>query len=202
MEQFYLEIPSIKRKEEIINYINEFVFYKSDMNGMGSFNKILEGYTFEQALEICLNMQNEEYAKKLGRCQSKTFLLIRENDNRIIGTINVRWNLTEEMKRFGGNIGYGIRPTERRKGYNKINLYLGLIEAKKLGLDKVMLDCDVNNLGSSKTMQALGGTLERTEIDPYDGILTSVYWFNVDETIDKYKEIFENNIYINKELSK
>ncbi len=99
------------------------------------------------------------------------------------------------MKKFGGNIGYGIRPTERRKGYNKINLYLGLLEAQKLGLEKVMLDCDVNNLGSLKTMQALGGVLERTEVDPYDGILTSVYWFNVKETIGNYKKEFENNIF-------
>lgn len=194
MEKFYLEIPSIERKDEIINYVNEFVIYNSDTNGMGALDKILEGYTFEQALERCLNMENKEYAKKIGRCQSKTFLLIRENDNKIIGMVNVRWNLSEEMKKFGGNIGYGIRPTERRKGYNKINLYLGLIEAQKLGLEKVMLDCDVNNLGSLKTMQALGGVLERTEIDPYDGILTSVYWFNVSETIDKYKKVFENNI--------
>lgn len=196
MERFYLEMPSIERKEEIINFINEFVLYNSHLNGFGSLDKILEGYTFEQSLERCLNMENEEYAKKLNRCQSKTFLLIRENDDKIIGTINVRWNLTEEMKRFGGNIGYGIRPTERRKGYNKINLYLGLIEAQKLGLDRVMLDCDVNNLGSSKTMQALGGVLERTEIDPYDGILTSVYWFDVNETILKYYDTFKNNIII------
>ena len=93
-----------------------------------------------------------------------------------------------------GNIGYGIRPTERRKGYNKMNLYLGLIEAKKIGLDKVMLDCDVENLGSSKTMEALGGKLERTEIDPYDGILTSVYWINVDESLEKYKNEYVNFI--------
>ena len=130
MEKFYLEKPSIERKYEIIEYVTEFVKYNSDLNGMGSLDKILEGYTFEQALERCLNMENEEYAYNLGRCQSKTFLLIRENDNRIIGTINIRWNLTEAMKKFGGNIGYGIRPTERRKGYNKINLYLGLIESK------------------------------------------------------------------------
>lgn len=194
MEKFYLEKPSLERKDEIINFINEFAFYNSDINGSGFLDKILEGYTFEQALEICLNMENEDYAKKFGRCQSKTFLLIRENDNKIVGTINVRWNLTEEMKQFGGNIGYGIRPTERRKGYNKINLYLGLLEAQKLGLDKVMLDCDDNNLGSKKTMQALGGVLERTEIDPYDGILTSVYWFDVDKTIEKYYDTFKNNI--------
>jgi len=201
MESFYLEKPSIERKNEIIDYINEFVLYNSDINGTGSLDKILEGYTFEQALERCLNMKNEEYAKNLGRCQSKTFLLIRENDNKIIGMINVRWNLTEEMKQFGGNIGYGIRPTEWRKGYNKINLYLGLLEAQRLGLDKVMLDCDVNNIGSAKTMQALGGTLERTEIDPYDGVLTSVYWFNVDDTINKYKDTFGKYIYKNDSLS-
>ena len=98
------------------------------------------------------------------------------------------------MLNFGGNIGYGIRPTERRKGYNKINLYLGMIEAKKVGLDKVMLDCDVNNLGSDKTLKALGGKLERTGIDPSDGTLTNVYWFNVDETIEKYKDIYEQYI--------
>ena len=194
MERFYLETPSLERKNEIIDYINEFVEYNSDINGSGSLDNILYGYTFEQSLEKCLNMQYEEYAKNLGRCQSKTFLFIRKNDNKIIGTINVRWNLTEEMKQFGGNIGYGIRPTERRKGYNKINLYLGLIEAKKIGLNKVMLDCDAENLGSSKTMEALGGKLERTEIDPYDGILTSVYWINVDESLEKYKDEYVNFI--------
>ena len=187
METFYLETPSLVRKKEIIDYINEFVEYKSNINGTGSLDKILEGYTFEQALERCLNMENKEYAEENGRCQGKTFLLIRKNDNKIVGTINVRWNLTEKMKQFGGNIGYGIRPTARRRGYNKINLYLGLIEAKKLGLNKVMLDCDAENLGSSKTMEALGGKLERTEIDPYDGILTSVYWMNGDESLEKYK---------------
>ena len=194
MEKFYFERPSIERKSEIIEYLDEFVKYGSDINGSGSLDKIYDGYTFEQALDRCLKMEDEEYAKSVGRCQGKTFLLIRENDNKIVGTINVRWNLSEEMLQFGGHIGYGIRPTERRKGYNKINLYLGMIEAKKVGLEKVMLDCDVNNLGSDKTLKALGGKLERRGIDPSDGILTNVYWFDVDETIKKYREIYEQYI--------
>ena len=191
MEKFNLERPSFERKDEIIEYINEFVEYNSEINGTGGLDKIIEGYTFEQALARCLSMEDENYAKKINRCQSKTFLLIREKDNRIVGTINVRWNLTEAMKRFGGNIGYGIRPTERRKGYNKINLYLGMQEAKKLGLDRVMLDCDVNNLGSDRTLKALGGVLERTEVDPEDNILTNVYWFDVDNCLEKYKDTYE-----------
>ena len=194
IETFYLETPSLERKDEIIDYINEFIEYKSDINGMEALARILYGYTFEESLNMCLNMQYEEYAKIHGRCQYKTFLLIRKNDNKIIGTINIRWNLSEEMKKFAGNIGYAIRPTERRKCYNNINLYLGLIEAKKVGLDRVMLDCEAKNLASSKTMEALGGKLERTEIDPSDGILTSVYWIDVDESLEKYKDEYANFI--------
>lgn len=190
MEKFYLEEPSQERKKDILDYLNEFVLYNSDVNGAGALAKILSGQSFEEALDRCLNMKNEEYAKKYGRCQSKTFLLIRKNDNKLIGMINVRWNLTEEMKRFGGNIGYGIRPIERRKGYNKINLYLGLLEAKKIGLDKVMLDCETSNIASSKTMTSLGGVLNRTEIDPYDGILTSVYYIDINASLTKYKNTY------------
>ena len=191
MEKFYLEKPSMKRKNEIIEYLDEFRKYNSEINGTGGLDRIYKGLTFEEALDRCLKMEDEEYAKSVNRCPGETFLLIRENDNKIVGTINIRWNLNETMLRFGGHIGYGMRPTERRKGYNKINLYLGMIEAKKVGLDRVMLDCDVNNLGSDRTLKALGGELERTEVDPSDGVLTNVYWFDVDETIEKYKDVYE-----------
>ena len=194
MEKFYFEKPSIERKSEIIEYLDEFVKYGSNINGSGSLDKIYEGYTFEDALDRCLKMEDEDYAESINRCPGETFLLIREDDNKIIGSINIRWNLNEAMLNFGGNIGYGIRPTERRKGYNKINLYLGMIEAKRLGLDRVMLDCDVNNIGSDKTLKALGGTLERTEIDPSDGVLTNVYWFDVNETIEQYKDEYKQYI--------
>ena len=136
MEKFYLELPSMKRKNDILDYLNEFVEYESDLNGVGSLRKIFEGLTFEEALERCKKMEDEEYAKSINKCPGKTFLIIRENDNKIVGAINVRWNLPEAMLNFGGHIGYSIRPTERRKGYNKINLYLGMIEAKKIGLDR------------------------------------------------------------------
>ena len=188
--KFFLEIPSIERKNEILEYLDEFVKYESDVNGLGPLTEILQGYSFEKALKDCLNVKYKQYAQKLGRSQSKTFLLIRENDNKLIGSINVRWNLSKERLQFGGHIGYGIRPTERRKGYNKINLYLGLIEAKKLHLTNVMLDCDVNNLASNKTIISLGGKLVSTEIDPYDNLLTNVYWIAVDESLAKYKDVY------------
>lgn len=120
MERFYLEIPSIERKNEIIDYINELVLYNSDINGIEILAKILDGYTFEQALEYCLNLGNKEYAKRIGKCQVRTFLLIRENDNRVVGALNIRLSLSGKMKKFDGNIGYGIRPTERKKDIIKL----------------------------------------------------------------------------------
>lgn len=122
MNNFYLEIPNNKRKEEIIDYINELELYNSEINGIELLAKILDGYSFEETLENCLKRSNKEYAIKNGKNQVNTYLLIRKSDNKIVGAINIRLNYGSGINKFNGNIGYGIRPTERRKGYNKINL--------------------------------------------------------------------------------
>ena len=62
-------------------------------------------------------------------------------------------------------------------------------------MKKVMFDCDVKNLGSDKTIQALGGVLERTDIDDYDGALTNVYWINTKDSIRKYKDVYQKYMY-------
>ena len=181
MENFYLEKPSLKRKEEIIEYLKELDTYNSDINGIEMLYKIYEGYPFDEVLNNCLKRENEEYSKKINKCAIKTFLLIRKKDNRIIGAINIRWNLPESMKKFSGNIGYGIRPT-------------GLIEAKKVGIEKITLVCSSDNIGSNKTLLALGGILVREEIDPSDGELTKIYHFDVDDCIKNYREVYTNII--------
>ena len=202
----FLKIPNSKLRRATFQEINKKAVLDALSNYRDIDDNLVDAAHARMKLDKMLGYRMSPIARKsisaksVGRCQGKTFLLIRESDNKIVGTINVRWNLSEEMLQFGGHIGYGIRPTERRKGYNKINLYLGMIEAKKVGLEKVMLDCDVNNLGSDKTLKALGGKLERTEIDPSDGILTNVYWFDVNETLEKYKEIYEPYISIKEDI--
>ena len=190
-EVFFFEIPSIRRKDDILGYLEEFREVGSEINGTGSLDRVLDGWSFEQALDRCLNMADPEYARRVGRCPGKTFLLIRSGDDRLIGTINVRWDLNDAMLRFAGHIGYGIRPSERRKGYGELNLYIGLKEARKLGLDKVMLGCSVSNTASDRTIRALGGILERTETDPEDGERSNVYWIDVDKSLKDYQAVYE-----------
>ena len=137
MEKFYLEMPTMERKEEALDYLNEHIKYNSNISGTGSMDRFLKEFTYEQWLEELEKKSNQEYMDSIGWAPSLTYFLIRENDNRIIGMINLRYNITEEILAKGGShIGYGIRPTERRKGYNKTNLYLGLLEEKRLGEKK------------------------------------------------------------------
>ena len=195
MEKFYLEEPSLERKDAAIAYINEYIDYGSNINGVGGLDRILnEGGSYEEWLEKVTKEQSKEYTESIGKVPANTYFTIRESDNKIIGMVNIRHYLNDYLRKFGGHIGYGIRPTERRKGYNKIQLYLTLLKTQKFGLDKVMLGCSVDNLGSDKTIKALGGILERCELDESDNTMTNVYWINVDESIKKYKNEYSKYI--------
>ena len=182
MEKFYLERPSLERKIEAIEYINEFYAHNSQINGTGGLDRYVDNYE-EWLIKLEKDLKQIPTEE---RVPAKTFFLIRENDNKIIGMINIRLCLNERLKEEGGHIGYSIRPSERKKGYNKINLYLGLLECQKYGIKEVLLDCDKDNLGSAKTMIALGGKLVCEY--PYEDIIAQKYSINVDESIEKYKE--------------
>ena len=59
MQKFHYESSSLNRKNEIINFLDEFVKYKSAINGSCGMDKIYAGYTFENALDRCLKKENE-----------------------------------------------------------------------------------------------------------------------------------------------
>ena len=193
MEKIFLEIPTINRKQEASDYLAENIKYNSDLNGTGGLDMCLSEATYEEWLLELKKRKDTEYLRKINRCQSKTFFVIRESDNRIVGMINVRYNIpNDKLKTWASHIGYGIRPTERRKGYAKIALYLGLLEEQKLGEENILLKCTVDNLGSNKTILSLGGKLEKTVFDKYDNTMTNCYWLNVNDSIEKYYDDYKN----------
>ena len=78
--------------------------------------------------------------------------------------LNIRHDLSDELVQKYGHIGYGVRPSERRKGYANKMLAYALKECKKLGLNTVILGCYKQNIGSAKTILKNGGRLIR-EVD-------------------------------------
>ena len=105
------------------------------------------------------------------------FLGIRQRDNKLVGMIDVRNDLVNDfLRNYAGHIGYGVRPTERRKGYATQMLKQALEYCKnELKLEKVMISCDKENIGSKKTIINAGGILEREYVTP-EGENVQVHW--------------------------
>ena len=194
MEKYYLEKPSLERKLEAIEYIKEHEMANSTINGSNSLNLFLKESTYEKWLEKNEETENKDYAKLVGLVPSATYFTIRKSDNKIVGMVNIRYNLNEYLRKIAGHIGYGIRPSERKKGIAKIQLYLALKESLKVNLNKVMISCEQNNIASEKTILALGGILERIEYDePRDRYL-KVHMLDVKESLEKNKDIYEKYV--------
>ena len=178
--------PSMEYKEDSINYIKEHYECNSQIHGVSGLNRYLDDYEgWLEKLEYYKSIEpNEEWVP------SESYLLVREEDNKVVGMINLRLVLNESLKKFGVHIGYSIRPSERKKGYNKINLYLMLKRCCEIGLDEVLLDCSVDNPGSYKTMESLGGVrIDKYYNEQYGWCYR--YSINVLESVNKYRDIYE-----------
>ena len=154
--KFKYEIPTIERKKDALEFINEFYEYNSSINGVGGLNRYVNDY--EGWLEKVQNDCKIEVSEE--RVPARTYFLVRVDDNRIIGMTNIRLKLNKKLMESGRNIGYSIRPTERGNGYNKINLYLALKVCKRYGIKTALLDADEDNPASWRTMESLGGVLD------------------------------------------
>lgn len=91
--------------------------------------------------------------------------------------MNIRHYLNDKLFETGGHIGDGIRPSERRKGYVTAMIGLALEECRKLGIDRVLICCDKDNIGSAKSIQRNGGVLEN-EVEE-NGNIVQRYWIEL-----------------------
>ncbi|MBL1078469.1 GNAT family N-acetyltransferase [Nocardia sp. 2] len=100
-----------------------------------------------------------------GRC---TYRWIVEQ-GRVLGGIALR----HKGNRFG-HIGYGVRPSARGNGAATWALGRMLEEARKIGLARVLLVCEVGNVGSALTIERNGGVFE-AEREMEHGVVRR-YW--------------------------
>ena len=97
----------------------------------------------------------------------------------LIGVFSLRLELVGCLINHGGNIGYFIRPSMREKGYGTKLLKCALDEARKYGLDRVLVTCRVENIGSSKVIINNGGILENIYYDKEKDESICRYWINL-----------------------
>ena len=153
-----LVFPTLEYKEKAIEYIQEFYEYNSEINGSGALDRFLRESTYEEWL-VKIRKDIDIANVEKPRVPALTYFYVREEDDRIVGMINIRLALSDFLREEGGHIGYSVRPTERRKHYATDMLKAGVQVLNTIGTNEVFVSCDKENLASSGTILNNGGRL-------------------------------------------
>lgn len=176
MESIKLVKPTKEYEKQVMEYKKEFLKNNSSFDGCAGLEEVKnydEWLKFEERLA---NKYGNEYV------QSTVYLAIRIKDNKVIGIMDFRHTLSDYLLKYGGNIGYSVLPLERRKGYAKEMLKLMLGKCKEMGVDKVLITCDKENIASYKTIIDNGGVLEneiKDEVNLSKSGIIQRYWINI-----------------------
>lgn len=140
--------------------------------------------SFHFLLELAPEEEWSSYVERLGKLgrgegvpegrvpASFHVLLVEE---RVVGRVSIRHSLNEQLHKYGGHIGYAVRPGWRRRGYASMLLAHGLEVCKEKGVGNVLVTCDEENEGSRRTIEKAGGVLEDIQPDP-QGPAKRRYW--------------------------
>ena len=121
------------------------------------------------------NFKNEREGKFLPEDKVPQTVYWLVEGTTFIGRISIRHVLNDHLLQYAGHIGYGIRPSERGKGYGNLMLKLALPKARELGIEKALLVCSKSNVVSRKIIEKNGGVFEN-EIENKQGILKLRFW--------------------------
>jgi predicted acetyltransferase len=105
----------------------------------------------------------------------QTLYFMKDSGNEILGAVSLRHYLNQSNIVDGGHIGYGIRPSERGKGYGNEILRLALDKLFEMKIYKVLVTCETDNAASEKVILKNGGRMENTAVDD-EGHTIKRYW--------------------------
>ena len=175
MEELELVFPTKAYKTQIEEYVQEFMKnHENEIAGDANLCKIKD---FDKWLEKIEADLSEEKVEK-GEVPSTIYLTIRKSDNKIVGNIQIKHYLNENLLQYGGHIRNSIRPSERKKGYATEQIRLGLEKCKELGIGTVFIDSYKDNIASIKSIINNGGIL-KNEVKMPNGKVNQRYWITL-----------------------
>ena len=153
--------PDCRFRESWAEAVAEFGAADSVMHGSGLWAFDTVDTTEEGCRTVVAHLLREgdpSVPMPEGKVHSSNYWIVE--DGEFVGYLALRHDLTPWLLEEGGHIGFSVRPSRRRQGHARRALALALVEAKDLGLDRVLLTCDEDNDGSRLTIEGNGGVYE------------------------------------------
>ena len=151
--------PCEEYEQKARDFIQELRDYSSEIHGTGGLDDFLDKYTYSEWLTKTLHDIDIVNIPE-GRVPALTYFYVREEDDKIVGMINIRLALNDFLRAEGGHIGYCVRPTERGKGYATAMLCEAIKRCRTIGMSDFLITCDKENHASSGVIKSCGGILE------------------------------------------
>lgn len=173
--KLYLIRPSMSLSDEIVSYRQEFLEAGSSMDGCGALKRLADPADWlaqVNALESADTVPQNWVV-------STQFVYVRQRDSKLVGMIQVRHCFNHYLEKYGGHIGYSIRPSERQKGYAKQMLRDCLPFCREIGLQNILITCLQDNEASRRTILANGGRYESTVYEPDEKVFLERYWLSL-----------------------
>ncbi|GAB3598210.1 GNAT family N-acetyltransferase [Microbacterium tumbae] len=114
--------------------------------------------TLDALIEKAERISDTSIPPEEGFVHNDLYWIVEEDE--VIGFVSFRHELNDWLRQFGGHIGYAVRASRRRRGYAAAGLRLAMDRAREIGLERVMLTCDDENVGSFRTIEGAGGVLQ------------------------------------------
>ena len=124
----------------------------------------------------CGRLESQRLGVGLPEGRVPATFLVAEAEGQIVGRVSIRHELNAYLEAVGGHIGYGVRPGFRRRGYATAIMRQSLAVASSIGLDRVLVTCDDDNLGSAKVIENCGGVLENLAAGRDGSVPKRRYW--------------------------
>lgn len=171
--KLHLRQPEMTDREQVMAYREEFLAIDSRMDGTSALNEYED---FDAWMEMLRRFSSPETVPA-GKVPATQYLALDEQEH-LVGMVNLRHCLNDYLLEFGGHIGYSVRPSDRKNGYASQLLRLALDEAKVLGIDRVRITCNRYNVASAKVILANGGIPDGESFDAQSGLILQRYWIN------------------------
>ena len=174
--QLHLREPEERDREQVMAYRSEFLALDSRLDGTSA---LADYEDFGAWLAHTRQMHSEDTVPP-GWVPGTVYLALDEQE-RLIGMVDIRHLLNDRLLQYAGHIGYSVRPSQRKRGCATEILRLALEQCRARGIERVRISCDRYNAASARVILANGGVPDGELFDPADGIITQRFWIDANK---------------------